>query len=262
MPHFPFGRPLEARKPSATSARRLFILGAHPGALHVEWKPPSPFQRVAALAVETEPEFFWTGKDEAARIEAWTAAVGWKAEWGTVGPVGVINGSSGQWLDERLLKPLRSSRADAWMTDCLDLHRYTFGQQEVVTTKFEPFAKKFGLPWDGVPEDLRHLDEDEIAQLTYDKHQKRILGELRTAAPKLVVTLGNAALRVFARLAQIPEPELLKPNKDYGTEVTVTVGDQQLQWLPLVHPGQRSKEWLAAHTKWIRARTRPASPPA
>ena len=164
MTHFPFGRPLEARKPSATSARRLFVLGAHPTALHVEWTPPSPFQRIAALAVDNEPEAFWTGKDEKARIEAWTAAVGWRAEWGKVGPVGPINGSSGQWLDERLLKPLRATRAETWMTDCLDTYRFSFGQQEVVTTKFAPFAEKHGLAWTGVPDDLRHLDEDQIAE--------------------------------------------------------------------------------------------------
>jgi hypothetical protein len=28
-------------------------------------------------------------------------------------------------------------------------------------------------------------------------------------------------------------------------------------WLPLVHPGQRSKEWQAAHRKWIHLRSRP-----
>jgi uracil-DNA glycosylase len=261
MSHFPFGRPLAPRAPSATSARRLFLLGAYPSALHVEWKPPAPFQRIAALAVDNEPEPFWTGKDEEARIEAWRAAVGWKAEWGTFGPVGPLNGSSGQWLDERLLKPLRTTRAETWITDCLDTYRFSHGQQKAVTERFEPFASKKGLDWKGVPPELEHPDEDAIVKQTIEQHQKRLLGELKTAAPRLVVTLGNAALRVFARLASIPEPELLKPNKDYGTEITATVGTQQVQWLPLVHPGQRSKEWLAAHTKWIRVRTRPASAP-
>ncbi len=184
--------------------------------------------------------------------------MGWREEWGKVGPVGPINGSSGQWLDERLLKPLRTRRDETWMTDCLDTYRFTFGQQEVVTGKFAPFAAKLGLPWSGVPDELRHLDEDQIAQESFTHHHKRLLAELRLAAPRMVVTLGNAALRVFARLASIPEPELLKPNKDYGTEVIATVAGLQVTWLPLIHPGQRSKEWLATHTKWIRARTKPA----
>lgn len=258
-PHFPFGRPLEPRKPTATSARRLFLLGAYPSALHVEWKPPAPYQRIAALAVDNEPEPFWTGKDEAERIEAWAASVSWKPEWGTVGPVGPLNGSSGQWLDEKLLKPLRTSRNDTFITDCLDTYRFSRGQEEAVTTRFTEFAQKHGLEWTGVPDALKHPGEDEIVTEAFQHHLKRLTAELKLAAPRMVVTLGNAALRVFARMANVAEPELLKPNKDYGTEVPVTVAGLQVTWLPLVHPGQRSKEWLAAHAKWIRARTRPAT---
>ena len=260
-PHFPFGSPLEARKPSATAASRLFLLGAYPSALHVEWKPPAPFQRVAALAVDNEPMPFWTGRDEEAQIDAWKTRIGWKAEWGTVGPVGPLNGSSGLWLEQKVLSPLKATRAETWITDCLDTYRFSRGQEEVVTGKFEPFAQKLGLPWSGVPESLRHPDEDAIVREARELHQKRLMNELRTAQPRIVVTLGNAALRVFAQFANVADPALLKPNKDYGTEVIVTIAGKQVTWLPLVHPGQRSKEWQAAHAKWIRARTNPNPPP-
>ncbi len=258
---FPFGSPVQKRAPSAPSARRLFLLGAHPSALHVEWNPPRPFQRVAALAVDNEPVHFWTGRDEAEQIAAWVKRSGWREEWGTVGSAGPLNGSSGLWLDQKVLSPLKATRAETWMTDCIDTYRFSYGQEEVVKEKFEPFAAKHGLAWSGVPEALHHLEEDELVLQTREHHEKRLIAELRVAQPKLVVTLGNAALRVFAKLAAVAEPELLKPNKDYGTERIVSVVGQAVTWLPLIHPGQRSKEWQAAHTRWIRVRTRPPSAP-
>lgn len=251
---FPFGRPLEARKPSSSAPCRLFLLGAYPSALHVEWTPPAPFQRVAALAVDNEPQPFWTGKDEEAQIEAWKQKVGWLDAWGAVGPAGPLNGSSGVWLDQKVLKPLGASRAETWMTDCLDTYRFSRGQEEVVTGKFEPFATKLGLPWKGVPPRLRHPEEDQIVTETRDLHLKRLMTELRTAQPAIVVTLGNAALRVFASLAALSEPEALEPKKEYGTPLPATIAGRQVTWIPLVHPGQRSKEWQAVHARWVHLR--------
>lgn len=256
--HFPFGAALEPRKPFAPAACRVFLLGASPGALHVSWTPPDPFRPVAALAVDNEPQPFWTGKDEAERIEAWAKQVGWQEAWGTVGPAGPFNGSSGQWLDQKVLSPLKSSRAETWMTDCVDTYRFTFGQQEVVTERFAPFAQKLGLPWAGVPDSMKHVDEEQLAWETRERHAKRLMNELRAAQPKLVVTLGNVALRVFAGLADLSTPEALEPNEAYGKELGATVGGKAVTWLPLIHPGMRSKEWQAVHAKWIRARTRPA----
>lgn len=253
---FPFGRPLEARKPTATAACRLFLLGAYPSALHVEWRPPAPFQRVAALAVDNEPEPFWTGRDEEERIEAWKTTVGWRAEWGSVGPVGPLNGSSGLWLDQKVLSPLRATRAETWVTDCLDTYRFSKGQEEVVTGKYAPFAEKLGLQWKGVPATLRHPSEDQIVSETRDHHLKRLMTELRVAQPRIVVTLGNAALRVFAALVDRSEPEKLVPGKDYGAPIEVTVAGKPATWLPLVHPGQRSKEWQAVHARWVHLRPR------
>lgn len=255
---FPFGSPLAPRAPSATDPRRIFVLAPYPSALHVEWTPPSPFRPVAALAVDNEPVPFWTARDEEEQVEAWKQRVGWKAEWGTVGPAGPLNGSSGLWLDQKVLSPIKATRAETWMTYCLPTYRFSHGQEEVVTSRFAPFAEKQKLPWTGVPESLRNLEEDALVGLGRPE-QKRLLTEFKISVPRLVVTLGNVALRVFAQLANVPEPELLKPNKDYGTETTVLIGGKSVTWLPLSHPGQRSKEWQAAHTKWMRAKTRPAT---
>jgi hypothetical protein len=48
---FPFGIPVAPCPPSASSPRKLFVLGAYPSALHVAWVPPRPYRRVNALAV-------------------------------------------------------------------------------------------------------------------------------------------------------------------------------------------------------------------
>lgn len=258
MPRFPFGRPLEPRAPSASAPRRLFLLGAYPSALHVQWRPPAPFERVAALAVDNEPMPFWTGTDEAARIEAWVQEIGYRAEWGRVGPVGPLNGSSGLWLDEKVLAPLGATRAETCVTDCLDTYRFSRGQDRVVTGQFQPFAAKLGLPWAGVPAGLRHPNEDEIVHEAQAHHLPRLSAELRVAAPALVVTLGNAALRVFAGLVGRAEPEALVPDGNYGSAIDVSLAGAPVKWVPLVHPGQRSKEWQAVHARWMRSRPRKA----
>jgi uracil-DNA glycosylase len=251
--HFPFGRPLTPRKPSASEPRRVFVLGASPSALHVEWTPPAPFEPIAALAVDNEPTHFWTGDDEAAQVSAWVTRVGWRPEWGTVKPAGALNGSSGKWLDEKVLAPLAVTRAECWFTDCLDTYRFSRGQQDVVTSRYQPFAARHGLAWPGVPAALAHHSEDELFNEARSQLQ-RLVNELTAAKPQLVVTLGNAALRVFARIIGKEEPDTLEPNKEYGTAQGVTVAGRPATWLPLIHPGQRSKEWLRAHGRWVHAR--------
>ena len=76
-----------------------------------------------ALAVDNEPEPFWTGADEVHRVEQWMSQVGWSDAWGTVAPVSHLNGPSGLWVEERILGPLGVPRADVWITDCLNTYR-------------------------------------------------------------------------------------------------------------------------------------------
>ena len=65
---FPFGRPVTRRPPSATSFRRVLILGAYPSALHVEWCPPPP----------VEPP-------ELGSVTVWTTSVTHFLPWRTAG---------------------------------------------------------------------------------------------------------------------------------------------------------------------------------
>lgn len=127
-PHrFPFGRPVAPCPPSADGPRPVFVLGAYPSALHVRWTPPRPYRAVTALAVDNEPTPFWDGADQEARIESWKSAVRWAAAWGAVAPVGALNGPSGAWVADRVLRPLGVARGEAWITDCLDTYRASTG---------------------------------------------------------------------------------------------------------------------------------------
>ena len=103
---FPFGRPVLPRPPSASTRRRVFILGAYPSALHVAWRPPRG-KPIRAMAVDNEPVPFWNGHDEDDHVARWKAAVGFRdVEWGGVTRVGDLNGSSGLWVDNNVLGPL------------------------------------------------------------------------------------------------------------------------------------------------------------
>ena len=116
---FPFGRPVIPRPPSASTPKRLFILGAYPSAFHVSWKPHNG-KPIRAMAVDNEPEPFWTGADEAVRLAHWKAEVRFSHTWGEVHGVGALNGSSGLWVEENVLKPLAAKREDAWMETAVE----------------------------------------------------------------------------------------------------------------------------------------------
>src|SRR3954451_22270808 len=119
---FPFGRPVAAASPSAKGQRKLFVLGAYPSALHVRWQPPDD-RLVRALAVDNEPEPFWTGHDQDAKVQSWKSLVGWNDRWGTVNSVDGLNGPSGQWVERNILEWMGDGRDAAWITDCLDTYR-------------------------------------------------------------------------------------------------------------------------------------------
>lgn len=84
MHSYPFGLPVTARPPSASGPRSVFLLGAYPSALHIEWTPPAPYRRVKAIPVDDEPTPFWDGEDQEERVRRWQAAVGFDRAWGSV----------------------------------------------------------------------------------------------------------------------------------------------------------------------------------
>lgn len=248
---FPFGRSVAACVPVASSRRPVFVLGAYPSALHIRWRPPSGHGRlVQALAVDNEPEPFWTGADEISRVEQWMSEVGWNAGWGSVEPVSQLNGPSGLWVEERILAPLGVARTDAWITDCLDTYRASVKMRAAVEDVYQPFAREFTLP---EAELASHPSEAQIVGEAIGRHLDRLHGEIATAAPDVIVTLGNAALRVLRELLGDSAAPTKLSVPGYGTERSASINGGQLTWWPLAHPAAPAS-YQAAHGDWIAGR--------
>lgn len=253
---FPFGKPVLPRKPSASSARKFFILGAYPSALHVKWTPPSPHRPIQAIAVDNEPEPFWCGENEVKLIEDWKKALGWKDAWGTAEPVGKLNGSSGVWVKKKVIEPLCKDRSSVWITDCLDTYRCSKDLAVRIEDTYSPFAKSNSLTPAKL---LTHPDEGKIVAEAQAKQLERLKKELACAQPELIITLGNAALRVFRQLIKLTagDPgEKLSPSTDaYGRKFKVQIDSCVAEWLPLAHPAA-PKVYQGAHNTWLKQRSK------
>ena len=236
----------------------MFILGAYPSGVHLAWTSPAHLDldrpTVRALLVDNEPEVFWTGEGAEAMLSGWKQAVGFRdGWWGSVdhAPPG-NNGPSGQWLKEHVLQPLKVARSDCCITDCLNTARYNKQQGRRILDTYKPAAAVLGLP--AAVLKPAPAGETEVVQEAERGHLHRLVTELGRTRPEIIVTLGNAALRVLRRLVEIDsaDPGLALANETYGREVTVRYLDRQARWLPLVHPrsGERTPKWREIHSSW------------
>lgn len=259
---FPFGQPVLPRPPSANEPRPVFVLGAYPSGFHVAWWLPGYEERrtpdARALIVDNEPQVFWDGTGAAELLTRWRSAVGFADHsWGRVDlPAHGNNGPSGQWLAERILRPLGHRREDCWITDCLDTARLNPGQAKRIEESYLRHATQLDLP---IP-DLQPTPKGEggILQEAKQGHLDRLTGELHRAKPELIVTLGNAALAIMRELVEVDSGDPGKGLREetYGTEVPAGVAGRQVRWLPLVHPrsGERVPKWREIHAGWVERR--------
>jgi hypothetical protein len=245
---FPFGAPVRPVPPSRSVPSDVLVLGANPSALHVAWTPPcdSGLQPVRALAVDNEPSPFWDGGDEAQRVADWAAAH-FNDAWGAVHPAEGLNGSSGRWVVASVLSVLDVEPADVWFTDCLDAYRAGEDQAARLADIYAPFARARGLPAAELP---THVSEAQIVREAMAAHAERLAGELQAAAPAIVVTLGDAAARVFGSLTNQPGEGGGLQRAGYGLTRVVEWEGRSLQWLALVHP-EAPPEWQHLHRGWM-----------
>ena len=253
-----FGRPIRPCTPSANSRRPVFVLGAYPSALHVRWHPPGYRRAINAIAVDDEPVPFWSGTDERDQIEKWLASGTWKDSWGKVSAAGRLNGSSGVWLRDRVLGPLQVPFTDVWATDCLDTYRLSGGAaKRLRDDDLQALMARHHIPRLNAQ---RHPTEAAIVSECLEHHIPRLIGELATARPKRIVTLGNAALRVLRELVDSTEdvPRGLSADETYGQPIRARFdGSDAFVWIPLAHPGAPSK-YQRAHDRWIEHASRAA----
>jgi len=249
-----FGKAVGRCRPRATGPRELFVLGAYPSALHVRWHAPGEMGAVQAVAVDDEPEPFWTGDDEAARVAQWIREASLPVEWGRAAPCGALNGSSGAWVDDQVLRPLGTDRARAWITDCLDTYFESTGAARRLA---EP-AMVAGMLRLGIvpPRHHPHPSENEIVRAALADHRDRLIDEIREASPRVLVSLGNAALRVVAALSACADaPRKLSPDPAlYGKPLKASVAGTTFEWIPLAHPAAPAP-YQRAHAAWSSAQT-------
>jgi uracil-DNA glycosylase len=244
---FPFGRPVQRRRPSAKSRRRVFVLGAYPGALHIAWWSPAR-KEVKALPVDNEPAAFWTGSDERTHIDEWKRAVGFRVgEWGEVETSDEVNGKAGRWLDDAVLSPLGVTRDEACLSYCVDTCFADAAVGFAVSDRYQPVASEAGLPEARLPPRPR---DGALVALAVEAHRQRLLRELAMVVPEIVVTLGNAALRVLRAITEAKGGlARLHPDASYGLEQPLTFGTRRAAWIALTHH-EAAPIYAEAHACW------------
>lgn len=82
----------------------------------------------------------------------------------------------------------------------------------------------------------------------------RLTSELDTSAAPIAITLGNAALRVFARVVGHTGIPALSPDpSNYGKPLEVRFAGRDVLWYPMHHPGQRKAEYRQVRDEWKRS---------
>jgi uracil-DNA glycosylase len=251
METFPFGAPVLPCGVEAPDRRfDVVVLGAYPSALHVRWSPPPGFGRpVAALPVDNEPTPFWDGDRVEELFETWRQGY-FDPRWGQVAPAR-LNGPSGHDLEKRWLSPCGYHRDQALITDCLDTARASTGVARRLTDRYHPFAEAVGAPRAILG---RHPSENEIVNEAVNHHAARLLAQITAAAPELIITLGNAAARVVARLGRERDRDGRLQVDSYGQARTIALDGHTYQWQALVHPAT-PREWAARHSLWLQNRS-------
>lgn len=253
-PTFPFGQPVKPVPPRRAPINDLFVLGAYPSSLHVSWRADETL-RIQALPIDNEPVSFWTGADRVERVGVWMKNVGWQREWGHVEAAKeIFNGSSGRSVRDEVIEPLGSLLDRAWVTDCLDLYHMSDGVHERLLDDVGARLETIGRSAVAL---LPHPSEGGIVAEALTHHRERIASELEESGAPVLVTLGNAALRVLADVLGVSTIRGLTPDLSaYGHPVHARFGGREIVWYPVCHPGQRMPAYRRAHDVWKMAMSR------
>ena len=249
---FPFGQPVRRVCQSNHRPKKVFVLGVYASAVHARWTDKNGRTIVQALAVDSEPEIFWRG-DQAAEI---IAKITLPEGAGRLVPASKnLNGPSGVALDDRFLKPLGLDREDAWLCDLVPHSCLNSGQKNAVDLKYNPIKDELHLPDCTTPE---------VPETLADASRcNEILEELKTAAPSVIMTLGDQPLKWFVHKFYDTKKNRLadygKSIDTYGLLHDIIIDGHAMKLLPLVHPRQAARlggyslDWAECHEKWVRS---------
>lgn len=244
---FPFGESVRRVEQTDRAPKRVFVLGVYASAVHARWLDADGKQRVAALAVASEPVIFWRGDgvDEiVGRIEVPAAA-------GRLEPAATnLNGPSGRALDELYLSPLGLGRQDAWLCDLVPWSGRNSGQAKAIERAYDPLVLSLGLPLATFgPPPNKFSDARRRAQ---------ILEELVESRADVLVLLGDQPIRWFlaAHDHRSKLSEFGSDTGEYGRLHEVDLDGCRVRVLPVAHPrqaaglGSHSGVWRTLHTRW------------
>lgn len=256
--YFPFGRPnsdREMRLPTHGPAAAL-VIGVYPSAFHVTWRYART--KIAALAVDVEPNVFWNGHDNPAPkdvFDSWKSSVAFRDEWGLVS-LG-HNGPSGNVLETEILRPLGLDPEAIAFTDAVPWFFVKGGkgsQGEAISMRFAPFAAEAGVHPGSLPS--RPSEAELVRIATQTARRESLRDEILRAGAPLLITLGSEALAAVRGIANSVEGAQSALQVDgYGAVGGVTVASRTMAFRPLAHPGllrqiPDANPWKKAHLHW------------
>ena len=247
MLRFPFGMPIVPVRQVDATPKRVFVLGVYASAAHARWVADDGKTLINALAVASEPEIFWRGKNAQELIDHIPVAPG---AGRLIAANKTLNGPSGVTLDSKFLKPLGITRQDAWLCDLLPESRCNPKQRAAIEREYDPRRDALGLP----PYDFPAVP----SVLASETRRGEIETEILMSSPQVLITLGDQPLRWFARFyGSMPTLASYGDTPEtYGRLHDLEIDGHLLKLLPLVHPrqagrpGGHSATWSELHAHW------------
>lgn len=159
-------------------------------------------------------------------------------------PAAGLNGPSWDWVAANILARLGFDQSQAWITDCLDTYRASTGMTNVVESVYAPFAAGRGLVLRPSWQCTRPRGRSSRRQWPSTCHACVV--NLIALVRRVIVTLGNAALRVLAALMD-DTPSLAKVSVDrYGEPRGIAISGFESMWHPLAHPQRATRRLTGA----------------
>ena len=247
--YYPFGEAVHPLTQQDRAPKKVFVLGVYASAVHARWKNGNKII-CRALAIASEPRIFWNGNpQEAAEI---IGRIAIPKELGILEPAdSQFNGPSAKVLDEHILAPLGYTRNDAWLCDLLPETRLNTSQEKVITEKYKPLIKQYGLNEVTIPKRPTVFCDD--------ARRDEILAEIADSQANSLVLLGDTPIDQFLnKVADVPYSSLQEYVDQYGYGRTsqAVINGQIINILPLAHPrqigalGTHSEKWYKLHQAW------------
>jgi uracil-DNA glycosylase len=252
---FPFGETLHPVVQTGSSPKNIFVLGVYASAVHARWIDKDGNQLVAALAVASEPEIFWTGHDASFQI----SKINIPEEAGKLVLPGInLNGPSGKALNELYLTPLGYSRKDTWLCDLIPETRLNPNQKNAINRCYKPLMKKYNLPKVTIPEFRQ-------SELNSEIRRKEILEELYISNADTLILLGDLPIKGFLNYFSDKKYENLasfgETPESYGAEHEIKLNGKVFRVIPLCHPRQAQRlgtsniSWYQLHKQWVQRKS-------